>query len=85
MKRIKCESYNVVYMLEFNVSTIHQLKHRVADRRGFISSQVTSRVAEPHWNVSGHSLAHLKVTVLEQSRSTNSIMFESITMRDGEV
>ena len=46
-----------------------QLKHRVAEHRGYISNQVTSRATGAHWNLPGHSLAHLKITVLEQSRS----------------
>ena len=76
MKIITCESYNLVYMLQcqkfeknYIGSTIRQLKHRVAEHRGYISNQVTSRATGAHWNLPGHSLAHLKITVLEQSRS----------------
>ena len=76
MKRITCESYNLVHMLQcqkfgnnYIGSTIRQLKHRVAEHRGYIYNQVTSRATGAHWNLPGHSLAHLKITVLEQSRS----------------
>ena len=69
-------SYNVIYMLDcekcgqkYISSTIRQLKHRVADHRGYISNQVTSRATGAHWNLPGHSLAHMKVTILEQSKS----------------
>ena len=75
-KKNTCESFNVVYLLECDKcgkryigSTIRQLKHRLADHRSYIYNQVTSRTTGEHWNLPGHSLAHLKVRVLEQSRS----------------
>ena len=75
-RRMTCESYNVIYMLDcekcgekYIGSTIRQLKHRVADHRGYISNQVTSRATGAHWNLPGHSLAHMKVTILYQSKS----------------
>ena len=75
MKRVTCESYNIIYILDcekcgkkYIGSTTRQLKHRVAEHKGYISNQVTSRATGAHWNLPGHSLA-LKVTVLEQSKS----------------
>ena len=75
-KKNTCESFNVVYLLECDKcgkryigSTIRQLKHRLADHRSYIYNQVTSRTTGEHWNLPGHSLAHLNVIVLEQSRS----------------
>ena len=76
MKRVTCESYNIIYILDcekcgkkYIGSTIRQLKHRVSEHKGYILNQVTSRATGAHWNLPGHSLANLKVTVLEQSRS----------------
>ena len=42
------------------------LKHRIADHRGYIFNQVTSKATGAHWNLPGHSLAQMKFTVLEQ-------------------
>ena len=50
-------------------STTRQLKHRVAEHKGYILNQVTSRATGAHWNLPGNSLANLNVTVLEPSRS----------------
>ena len=47
-------------------STIRQLKHRLADHKSYITNQVTSRALRAHWNLPGHSLAQLKITILEQ-------------------
>ena len=39
---------------------------RIADHKGHITNQVTSRATRAHWNQPGHSLADMKFTVLEQ-------------------
>ena len=36
---------------------------------GYISSQVESRARGAHFNLPGHSLADLSVTILEQTKS----------------
>ena len=46
-----------------------QLKKRLSDHRGYISSQVESRATGAHFNLPGHSLADLSVTLLEQTKS----------------
>ena len=38
------------------------MKHRIADHRGYITSQVTTGT---HWNLPGHRMAQMKFTVLE--------------------
>ena len=42
---------------------------RLADHRGYITNQVLSRATGAHWNLPGHSLADLKVTILEQTKN----------------
>ena len=73
-----CESYNVVYLLRYEkcgekyiVSTVGQLKHWLADHKGYITNQVTSRATGAHWNRPGHSWAHMKVTILDQIRNSD--------------
>ena len=44
------------------------LKHRLADHRGHINNQVVSKATGAHFNLPGHSLANLKVTILEQTK-----------------
>ena len=48
-----------------------QLKHRLADHRGYIINQVASRATGAHFNLPGHSLADLSVSVLEQTRNSD--------------
>ena len=42
------------------------LKFRIAEHRGYVSNQVTSKATCAHFNLPGHSLANMKFTVLEQ-------------------
>ena len=74
-RKFTCDSYNVVYLLEcqkcgqkYIGSTIRMLKQRLAEHKGYINNQVTNRATGAHWNLPGHSLAHLKVIILEQSK-----------------
>ena len=36
--------------------------------QGYINNQVTNRATGAHWNMPGHSLVHLNVIILEQSK-----------------
>ena len=74
-KKVNCETFNCVYMLQctkdnckqrYIGQTGRQLKFRIANHRGYIQNQVTSKATGAHWNQPGHSLADMKFTVLEQ-------------------
>ena len=76
IKKMSCESFNVIYLLECQKEncqqryigiTGRQLKFRMADHRGYIINQVTNKATGAHWNLPGHSLADLRVTILEQT------------------
>ena len=80
MKKIYCLTYNIVYLLEcqkescklrYIGSTGRSLKLRLGDHRGYILNQVTSRATGAHWNLPGHSLADLRVTILEQCKNNS--------------
>ena len=77
-RRVNCESFNKIYLLtcqkckEKYVGTSgRQLKYRLADHRGYIFNQVESRTTGAHFNLPGHSLADLSVTILEQTKSSD--------------
>ena len=79
-RRMTCETYNIIYMLEcqkdkcrqrYIGTTGRQLKLRLAEHRGYISNQVISKATGAHWNLPGHSLADLRVTILEQTKYKN--------------
>ena len=74
-RKLNCNSYNIIYMIECNIDRCKQryigeskrpLKHRLADHRGYIVNQHIDKATGAHYNQPGHSLANLKVTILEQ-------------------
>ena len=80
MKKMYCLTYNIIYLLEcqkdnckqrYIGSTGQLLKLRLGDQRGYILNQVTSRATGAHWNLPGHSLADLRVTILEQCKKNS--------------
>ena len=42
------------------------MKFHLADHRSYITNKVESKATGAHFNLPGHSLANLKVTILEQ-------------------
>ena len=50
------------------IRTIRNLQQHLAEHKGYIDNQVTNRATGAHRNLPGHSLAHLKVIILEQSK-----------------
>ena len=79
-RNMSCESFNIIYLLECNKclqryvgTTGRQLKHRVAEHRGYINNQVLSKATGSHFNLPGHSLANFKVTILEQTKSKDTL------------
>ena len=50
-------------------TTGRQLNLCLEEHRGYIINQVTSKSTGAHWNLPGHSLDHLKVSILEQVKS----------------
>ena len=77
-KNVSCNSFNVIYLLEckrcrlrYIGTTGRQLKLRLAEHRGYITNQVVNTATGAHYNLPGHSLADLKVTILEQTKSSD--------------
>ena len=74
-KRVNCDSFNVVYLIECNIETCkkryvgeteRRLKDRLADHRGYATNKVVAQPTGAHFNLPGHSVANLRVTILEE-------------------
>ena len=63
---IQCEKENC--KKRYIGQTGRLVKFRIADHRGYINNQVTSKATGAHFNLPGHSLADMKFTILEQVR-----------------
>ena len=80
-KQLNCNSYNVVYAIICKKEKCQQiyigetkrmLKFRLADHRGYVTNRVTSQATGEHFNLPGHSLADLSITILEQTNRKSS-------------
>ena len=49
------------------------LKARLSDHRGYINNQVVSVTTGDHFNLPGHSLANMKITLLEKVKVNNDL------------
>ena len=65
----KKESCGNVYIGE----TKRLLKFRLADHRGYVVNQDTTYATGLHFNLPGHTLADLSITVVEQVRKNDII------------
>ena len=74
-RKVNCNTFNCIYMIQCSKDNCNKryigqtgrlLKFRIADHRGYIQNQVTSKATGAHWNQPGHSMADMKFTVLEQ-------------------
>ena len=81
-KKVNCDSTNVVYLIECKIDnckeryigeTDRRLKDRLADHRRYVTSKVVTQPTGAHFNLPGHSVADLTVTILEQVKKKCSL------------
>ena len=75
-KTFSCKNYNIIYLIfcekercRENIyigETGKSLERRLANHRGYVVNNMTDRATGAHFNLPGHSLADLKITILEQ-------------------
>ena len=74
-KKVNCQSFNVVYLIECDKDNCRQqyvgetgriYKFRLDEHRGYITKKVESQANGLHFNLPGHSVANLKATIIEQ-------------------
>ena len=77
-KKVNCLTYHCIYMLEckkcgkrYIGETGRLVKARLSDHRGYISNQVIGVATGDHFNLPGHSLADLSITVLERVKKND--------------
>ena len=84
-RSVNCNSFNTIYMIQCSkdnckMSYIGQtgriLKFRIAEHRGYVRNNVTSKATGEHFNLPGHSLSDFTVTILEQPKENNILYRE---------
>ena len=72
-KHFTCNTHNCIYLLDctkcgnrYIGETGRMMKAQLSNHRGYINNQVIAVTTGDHFNLPGHSLAHMKFTILEQ-------------------
>ena len=51
------------------------IRNRLSEHRGYVNNQLVSVSTGEHFNLPGHSLANMKITIIEQVKK-NDIMYK---------
>ena len=79
-RRVSCDTFNCIYLIECKIDTCKQryigqtgrlLKYRLAEHRGYVSNKVDTKATGAHFNLPGHSLADLRITIIEQMKNSD--------------
>ena len=79
-RKFDCNTFNVIYAITckkdrcketYIGETRRLLKFRVEEHCGYVRNQHLDKATGLHFNLPGHTLADLTVTVLEQSKRNN--------------
>ena len=80
-RKVTCDTYNCVYLINcekcgknYIGETGRLLKNRFSDHKGYITNQVLNVSTGDNFNLPGHSLANVKITILEQVKK-HDIMY----------
>ena len=75
VKNVNCETRNCVYMIEcqkdyckerYIGETERELRERISEHRGYIHNKNVSTATGEHFNLPGHQLSDMKVTIIEK-------------------
>ena len=76
-KQVNCNSMNIVYIIECEKDNCNQkyigetkrnLRSRLAEHRGYVTNKQTDKATGEHFNLPGHTVANMKISVIEQVR-----------------
>ena len=77
---VNCDSTNVCYIIKCNKDncqeyyigeTGNELRKRITQHRGYVNNKETKKATGFHFNLPGHSITDMKVTILEKIRYTS--------------
>ena len=79
-KSVNCETHNVVYLIECDKCKMHyigeserNLRDRISEHKTYIRTNKLNQPTGEHFNRPGHSLANLKITILEQMKTDSTL------------
>ena len=77
-KPVNCQTSNIIYMIECNKcnekyigETERQLKFRISEHKGYINNNIWSKATGAHFNLPGHSINNMSVTIIEKVKKAD--------------
>ena len=61
------------YQLKYIGESEREMKDRISEHVGYIRTKKINEATGEHFNLPGHSLAHMKVTILEKVKSQEEL------------
>ena len=84
---MSCSTFNSVYLIECQKDNClkryigeskRPIINRIADHLGYIANKNLDKATGAHFNLPGHSLHHMKFTILEQVKQNEEIFRREI-------
>ena len=84
-KNVNCNSENIIYIIECQKDTCklryvgqteRKLSDRFADHRGYVNRKVLSQPTGQHFNLPGHDISDMKISILEKVKKSDKIYRE---------
>ena len=81
-KKLNCESSNVIYMIECSIENFKQqyigeternVRKRILDHVGYVKNKIVSKATGFHFNLPGHSISNIQVTIIEKVKKSDII------------
>ena len=80
-KKLTCDTFNCVYLIEcekcgnkYIGEKGRIIRNCLSEHRGYVNNQLVSVSTGEHFNLPGHSLANMKITIIEPVKK-NDIMY----------
>ena len=80
-QQVNCNTSNIVYMIQCNIDKCKQqyigqserkLKERISEHIGYINNRLLTKATGYHFNLPGHSVSNMEVTILERVKKAEA-------------
>ena len=79
---VNCETQNSIYVIECNIDSCkkryigeseRKLRERITEHRGYINNNMKNMATGHHFNLPGHSIDNLTITIIEKVRKNDTL------------
>ena len=79
---VDCSSENIIYLIECNIErckaryigeTDRTLRERIYEHKSYINNKMKNKATGYHFNLPGHSIDNLTITILEQVKKNDTL------------